>query len=171
MAKSKDGKNIVLIGMPGCGKSYIGQILADQTGMCFIDMDAVIEKEEQISISEIFSKYGEKYFRELEMKKAAELSVSSSAIISTGGGVILFPENIENLKANGVVFFIDRKISLIISSSDMADRPLLKNDSEINLKKLYDNRINLYRSYADYIVQNNAGPYEAAEEIMRRFTK
>ena len=157
-----------MIGMPGCGKTRIGEILAEKTGMGFIDMDASIEKDENMAVAEIFSKYGEKYFRELETKKAEELSDPDNTIISTGGGVVLFPGNMEFLKKGGKVFFIERKLSMIMEAPDMSERPLLKKNIEENLKKLYSERIERYRLYADHTIENNADPESAADMILKK---
>ena len=102
-------KNIVLIGMPGCGKSTIGEILAEKLEMFFLDIDTYIEESTNHTITEIF-KNGEPAFRDIEAKVVIELSKKSPAVISTGGGVIKRYENIINLKRNGLIIYINRPI-------------------------------------------------------------
>jgi len=160
-------KNIVLIGMPGCGKTTIGKRLARRLDREFIDMDCSIEEDVGMSVSDIFEMQGEEAFRRLETEKAQELSSMSGIIISTGGGAVTRDENMRCLKENGMVFFIERRIDKIVDTSDMSVRPLLQEDGANTLKKLYDKRIDIYRKFADYIVTNNGEQYVAVEKIMK----
>jgi len=92
-------KSIVLIGMPGCGKSVIGEIIAEKVEMAFIDMDTYISDSTKLTIIELF-KDGEDSFRNIEANAAIELSAKAPLVIATGGGVIKRYENILNLKKN-----------------------------------------------------------------------
>lgn len=141
-------QNVVLIGMPGCGKSTIGKRLASQLSKRFIDTDEEILKQIGISIPEFFERYGESKFREIETKIIKELSAVQNAVIATGGGVILNTANIDFLKENGVVFFIDRPFENLVYSSD---RPL--SSSRDMMKKRYDERYDLYKACADKIIK------------------
>lgn len=145
-------KNIVLIGMPGCGKTTIGMELSKILNLEFCDVDEYIVKTEGKPISEIFEK-GEEHFREIETKAVEEISKTSPKIISTGGGVIKKAENIEILKRNGIIIFIHRPIEDIASDVDIKSRPLLKDGVE-KLYKLYEERYPLYEAYCDYKVEN-----------------
>ena len=147
------GKNIVLIGMPGCGKTTLGKILNKELSMEFYDMDNYIERKTDKKISELFEK-GENYFRDIESLACEELSKNKNVIISTGGGVIKRKENIDFLKENGIVIFIDRSVDDIIGDVDISKRPLLKEGKE-KVLKLYEERYLLYKNYADEIVVNN----------------
>ena len=89
-------KNIVLVGLMGAGKSSVGKLLAQKLNLSFVDTDEFIEKQENIKISDIFSKYGEQYFRDLENKVISDLATKTSLVISTGGGSV---QNINNLNA------------------------------------------------------------------------
>ncbi|CAI3640513.1 Shikimate kinase [Clostridium neonatale] len=146
-------KNIVLIGMPGCGKTTLGKILNKELSMEFYDMDNYIERKTDKKISELFEK-GENYFRDIESLACEELSKNKNVIISTGGGVIKRKENIDFLKENGIVIFIDRSVDDIIGDVDISKRPLLKEGKE-KVLKLYEERYLLYKNYADEIVVNN----------------
>ena len=145
-------KNIVLIGMPACGKSTIGYWLSKKINFPVIDADKYLEEKENRVISDIFSNEGEEYFRELETEYLKELSGKEGTIISTGGGAVKKKENIDILKKTGIVVFLDRTIDAI-SKENHKNRPLLQNPD--NLQKLYDERIKLYRRYADIIIKND----------------
>ncbi|CAM2900195.1 shikimate kinase [Hathewaya histolytica] len=157
-------KNIVLIGMPGCGKSALGYFLSKRLNLDFIDLDRFIEKGENKKIPEIFES-GEEYFRGIEEQYVEKVSVLKSTIISTGGGVIKREKNINCLKENGVLIFIDRPLDNIIKDIDIENRPLLK-DKKDNLHKLYDDRYELYRIYGDYRVLNKGTLEETLNEVM-----
>jgi len=146
-------KNIVLIGMPACGKSTIGYWLSKKINYPFVDVDRYLEEKENRIISDIFSNEGEEYFRELETKYLKELSEKEGIIISTGGGAVKNKENIDILKENGIIVFLNRIID-DISRENHRNRPLLQNPD--NIRKLYDERIKLYRQYADIIIKNDS---------------
>ena len=156
-------KNIVLIGMPGCGKSTIGYRMSQKINYSFFDADKYLEEKENRIISDIFSKEGEEYFRKLETKYLEDLSKKEQIIISTGGGAVKKKENIDIMKQNGIIIFLDRTIE-DISKENHENRPLLQNIE--NLWKLYDERINLYRKYADIIIKNDDDMNVIVERII-----
>ena len=156
-------KNIVLIGMPGCGKSTIGYRMSQKINYSFFDADKYLEEKENRIISDIFSKEGEEYFRKLETKYLEDLSKKEQIIISTGGGAVKKKENIDILKQDGIIIFLDRTIE-DISKENHENRPLLQNVE--NLWKLYDERINLYRKYADIIIKNDDDMNVIVERII-----
>ncbi|WP_129598634.1 shikimate kinase [Anaerophilus nitritogenes] len=158
-------KNIVLIGMPGCGKTTIGKLLAEKLDMDFCDLDEYIEKREEKSIPEIFEE-GEDTFRKIEASVVKELSQNSDMIISTGGGVVKNPENIENLKTNGIILFINRPIENIVSDIDIYTRPLLQNGKE-KIYKLYEERYLLYKKYCDEEMINDEDLQIVVDKIIR----
>jgi len=145
-------KNIVLIGMPACGKSTIGYWLSKKIGYPLLDTDKYLEEKENRIISDIFSNEGEEYFRNLETKYLKELSEKEGFIISTGGGAVKKKENIDILKKNGIVIFLNREIA-DISKENHKHRPLLQDTN--NIQKLYNERIDLYKKYSDIIIKNN----------------
>ena len=145
-------KNIVLIGMPACGKPTIGYWLSQKIGYPLLDTDKYLEEKENRIISDIFSNEGEEYFRNLETKYLKELSEKEGLIISTGGGAVKKKENIDILKKNGIVIFLNREIN-DISKENHKHRPLLQDIN--NIQKLYDERIDLYKKYSDIIIKNN----------------
>lgn len=155
--------NIVLIGMPGCGKTTIGKTLAETIKMEFIDVDEYIERTEEKSIADIF-KNGEEAFRYVESRIVDELSNKDKIVISTGGGVIKRKENMMALSKNGVIIFINRPLSKIMGDVDTETRPLLKDGKE-KLKKLYEERFELYKAYCDFEVLNDESIEKVIEDI------
>ncbi|UFH63664.1 shikimate kinase [Clostridium cadaveris] len=161
MSKSK--KNIVLIGMPGCGKSTIGKILADKLNYKYIDSDNFIEKKSGRSIEELFD-IGEDYFRKIESQIIKEACHEERSVISTGGGVIKNSNNVELLKENGIVIFIDRPIENIVSDINISQRPLLKEDA-IRLYDLYKERYDLYKKSCHVKIINDSSIEKVIDDI------
>lgn len=145
-------KNIVLIGMPGCGKTTFGRYLAELLQMDFIDADPEIEKDTGKTIPELFA-VSEDCFRQCETATVRRLARLEGKVLAMGGGVILRPENIRALKENGVVIYLDRHPDDIVSDVDMAYRPLLKGGTG-RVYELYDQRHRLYEEAADITVPN-----------------
>lgn len=141
--------NIVLIGMPGTGKSLIGKLLAELTGKTLQDTDAKIEEEAKMTIPEIFEKEGEAGFRDRESAICKKLGKERNLIIATGGGAILRPENIDALRQNGTLVHITRSIDKLPTRG----RPLSKNIE--TLKKMEAQRMPLYKAAADITFRNN----------------
>lgn len=141
--------NIVLIGMPGTGKSLIGKFLAELTGKTLQDTDAKIEEEAKMTIPEIFEKEGEAGFRDRESAICKKLGKERNLIIATGGGAILRPENVDALRQNGTLVHITRSIDKLPTRG----RPLSKNIE--TLKKMETQRMPLYKSAADITFRNN----------------
>lgn len=141
--------NIVLIGMPGTGKSLIGKFLAELTGKTLQDTDAKIEEEAKMTIPEIFEKEGETGFRDRESAICKKLGKERNLIIATGGGAILRPENVDALRQNGTLVHITRSIDKLPTRG----RPLSKNIE--TLKKMETQRMPLYKAAADITFRNN----------------
>ncbi len=137
-------RNIVLTGMPSCGKSTVGYQLSLKTGYQFFDTDLLIKSKEHKEIPDIFNEVGESGFREIESEVVKEIAKQSGIIISTGGGAILRQENIDALRQNGCIYFIDRSLSNLKTT---ADRPLSSDFA--SLKKRYDERYPIYCNTCD----------------------
>jgi shikimate kinase len=157
-------RNIVLIGMPGSGKSTIGHMISRKLEMKFIDMDEHIEKMEQKTIKELFA-VSEDCFRDAETRCAEEMSMMDNCVISAGGGIIKRKENIDLLKQSSTIVFINRCVEDIVSDIDMSTRPLLK-DGIRKVYDLYDERIDLYKLYSDIEVVNSGEISEVVQEIV-----
>ena len=157
-------KNIVLIGMPGCGKTTVGTYLSKELEMPFFDSDMLITEKSGREISDIFAKEGEAFFRKLESEAIFELSGKTGSIIATGGGAVLDAENIRNLSKNGRIFFIDRPLADLVPT---ADRPTASTAEAI--KKRYEERYPIYKNSADIIIKANCGIAEVAGKIKEDF--
>lgn len=156
--------NIVLIGMPGSGKSTVGAMLAEYTGRSLIETDALIEAREGLSIPALFAGRGEHGFRDAEHAAICEAAMAEHAVIATGGGVVLRPENMAVLSANGVVFFLDRPPEEI-AKEDHGGRPLLAGTKD-RVFELYTQRIALYRACARYTVAAGRTPEESLSRLI-----
>ncbi len=161
------GKNIVLIGLPGCGKTTVGKILSKNMKRKLIDMDALIVAQQKRSINEIFASDGEKYFRDLETECAKKVGAMQDVVIATGGGVVLKKENMDALKSNGMIYFLDRSTKAIAANVDVSHRPLQKNDPDY-IFQLQKERDKLYRKYAN-AVYSGGTPKELAEAVQLMF--
>lgn len=148
-------KNIILlIGMPGSGKTTIGKEVAKKINYNFCDMDDYIERISKSTVKELFNK-SEEFFRDYESRACIELSnVKEKIIISSGGGVIKRKENIDCFKNKGIIIFIDRPIENIVKDVNTDTRPLLK-DGKTKLYNLYTERYNLYNDYCQYKITND----------------
>ncbi len=144
-------KNIILIGMPGCGKSTLGAHLSKLTGRPFIDIDNVIEKRIQMSICDFFSQNGEPAFRQIETEVLAEVSKLSGQIIATGGGIVTVPENLPLMKQNGTIVMLNRSVSEL----PVAGRPI---SMSCDLAQLAQKRLPIYNAWKDFSVES--GPLE-----------
>ena len=158
----KNKRNIVLIGMPSSGKTTIGNLLSNVINKNLIDTDKLIEEKIGMSIKEYINSFGEESFRKIEKEIIVNVSKLNDQIISTGGGVIKDYDNINNLKQNGIIIFIDRSLDKLTATNS---RPLSNNYED--LLKLYNERIHLYKEYADYIVTNNSDLDSVVKEILK----
>ena len=156
-------ENIVLIGMPGSGKSAVGRILAEKTGRSLADTDQLITEKAGKPIPDIFRENGEPAFRDLETEIIRALSKQGGQIISTGGGAVLRPENVTALRQNGRLFWLDRDPKALVPTDD---RPLA--DTAEKMKQLYRVREPVYRAAADEIIPVTGTPEDAADNIESR---
>ena len=157
-------QNIVLVGMPGSGKSTIGKIIARDLGMNFIDSDEEIVKKAGKTIPEIFKEAGEEGFRKIESEVIAELSKLSHSVIATGGGAVLNAKNTDLLSENGKIYFIDRALSSLVATSD---RPL--SSSREDLERRYNERYDIYCACADVHLKCGDDAPKNAEKIKEDF--
>jgi len=154
----KKTRNIALIGMPGCGKSTVGRILAQKMGRPFTDIDGQIEAAAGKKIPQIFADDGEETFRHLETCVLAEEAKKSGAVLATGGGVVTRPENLDLLKQNSLIVYLKRELTDLITEG----RPLSQNKG---IQALAEKRLPLYEAWSDYAVQVEAKPEQTAAKI------
>jgi len=152
----KKDKNIVLIGFMGTGKTSVGIRLAEMLRMSFVDTDDIIEKNSEMSISDIFLKHGENYFRDLESEVAEKVSKLENQVIATGGGIVKIEKNIENLKKTGILFCLDASPEIILQRTSGYDhRPLLQVEDPISrIRDILKERDPLYAK-ADYRIDTS----------------
>ena len=164
-------RNIVLIGLMGSGKTTLGKLLSLKLEMDFIDTDVLIEKEAKKTINEIFEMYGETLFRKLETKTIKTVSKYSDKVISTGGGAVENPKNMENLKKNSVLFYLYAPANELYDRvKNDKHRPLLKTHNPVaTLKHLLKKREQFYNQ-ADFVINTVDRPSnEIIDEIIENY--
>lgn len=157
--------NIILCGFMATGKSSVGKILAKMMGYKFLDMDAAIEKEEGVSIPQIFASRGEPAFRALEARMVERLADAQGLIIATGGGTIVNQKNLEKLKSCGVVVTLTADIPTILQRAGSGeDRPLLQTEDRVErIKSLLQQRASAY-AQADIVLDTSLLTIEEAAQ-------
>ena len=159
-------ENIVLIGMPGAGKTTIASLLGKRLSRQVAAVDACVRERAGMRIRDIFSRFGEARFRALESEIVAEISAKRGLVVATGGGTVLRPENVAALRQSGRLYLLDRPLSALEPSSE---RPL--GDTREKVERLYRERMPVYRAAADEIVPALGTPEEMAVEIERRWLR
>lgn len=140
--------NIILIGMPGAGKTLLGGEIANRLGRRFVDVDDMIIKHEGMSIPEIFAQKGETYFRKVETEMLEKVCAQTGLVIATGGGVVKKKVNYNILKQNGIVIWIKRDLDKMATEG----RPLSKS---VPLAQMYEERKDAYACWSDFYINNN----------------
>lgn len=171
MVEEKKWLNISIIGFMATGKTTIGKKLSKKLNTEFIDIDKLIEERMQKSISEIFEKHGEVYFREIEKETIEEVMKLKNIIISCGGGVCLDPENIVNIRKNSRVILLEADPETIIERTKNDEtRPLLKDRKQKeDIEKIMEKRKDSYYKAADIIIDtNNKAVANIVDEIINK---
>lgn len=158
-------QNIVLIGMASSGKSTVGKMLAERLGRKFFDTDKLIVERSGMGVAEIFDSHGEDEFRRIEREVVSDIAKENGAVIATGGGTSLYEGNVEKLRQNGRLYWLDRSPDLLTPTFD---RPLAR-DVE-TMKRRYYERHDIYNAAADEIIINNGTAEEAVKTIERKHT-
>lgn len=154
-------ENIVLVGMPGCGKTTVGKRIADQCGMQFVDTDESVVSQAGRPIPEIFRTEGESAFRDWESEVIRNVASGQGCVIATGGGAVLRPENIDWLRENGRIYFLDRKPELLMAT---ADRPLSSDRDALMCR--YRERYDVYCGCCDVHVDANGTMDDVVNRIV-----
>ena len=162
--------NIFLIGFMGSGKSTVADYLCEKFDMDVVEMDQVIAERERMSISDIFEKHGELYFRDLETKLLVELQEKTNTVVSCGGGVALRECNVTEMKKNGKVVLLTAKPETILERVDNHDRPLLENNKTVAyIAELMEKRREKYEAAADMIIETDGkSAQKICEEMIQR---
>ncbi len=160
-------RNIVLTGFMGSGKSTVGRLLADRLGMRLFDTDAEVERVAGMSIPEIFERYGEERFRELEHRVVRAASELKGCVIVTGGGVVLNPENVALLRRSGVIFYLHAEPEEICRRlSGDTGRPLLRGGRlEERVRELMRQRAERYADHDFMVDTTRMSPEQVAERV------
>ncbi|MEZ0323798.1 MAG: shikimate kinase [Hydrogenothermaceae bacterium] len=163
--------NIYLVGFMGSGKSTVGKLISQKLGYKFVDIDKEVEKQEDITIKEIFERFGEQYFRNVEKEKLKEFIDKSGYVVSTGGGLGADKEMMDLMKSSGIVIWIDASLDKILKRcQNDTDRPLLKLPYE-KIKDLYEKRREVYKLANIYIHTDDKSPLQIFEEIQRKLKR
>ena len=154
-------RSIVLIGMPGCGKSAIGRRLAPRLDLPFVDADEEIERAAGKSINDIFAEHGEAYFRDGERRVIARLLASGSQVLATGGGAMMDAETRRNVKREGISIWVKAELPVLLRRvAKRNNRPLFEGrDAEAVMKELMQDRYPVFAS-ADILVESREVPHE-----------
>jgi len=165
-------KNIILIGMMGSGKTSIGKAISKTASLSFIDTDAMIENRLNMTIPQIFSQYGEAYFRSMEADAAQQAATCVNTVIATGGGMVTNPQSMTLLKASGFVVYLRCNPRLLYKrTAKDHNRPLLDTHMERleKLENLLSQRGHLYTQYSDFILDTDESTInELTEMILAR---
>jgi len=163
-------KNIILVGFMGTGKTVTGRVLAEQTGLELVDMDSIIEERAGRAISEIFATDGEAAFRAMERELAQELAQRDGLIVSTGGGIVLNPDNISDFEKTGLVVCLKASAELIFQRLEKdTTRPLLAGDKKAQIASILETRQPLYDAIEHGIDTNGLSAEETAKPILRLY--
>ncbi len=160
-------RNIVLVGFMGTGKTTVGRLLAEKTGMTLVDMDALIKESSGKSISDIFAQDGEPHFRALEREMVQKLASKNGQVISSGGGIVINPDNISDYEKTGLV------VCLLASAEEVLDRvryddtrPLLADDKKTKIVQLLESRRPFYEAITHKIETDGLSPKDIAAQII-----
>ena len=156
---------IYLIGLPGAGKTTLGEKLAKRLGRPFLDLDHVLQSRVEMTIPEFFSRYGEPYFRDQESLLLDAITKSSdNAVIATGGGIILRPENRQRLRESGVVVYLDRSPAAILEDMDVENRPMMRKNP-MRLWELNEQRAPIYTECCHVRVCLQGSPNDSLKQL------
>ena len=158
-------KNLILCGFMGCGKTTIGFRLARLLSMEYIDLDTQLEQSASLPIPEIFSRFGEAYFRDLEHQAVAGLAKRIRCVVSTGGGALTFARNREAIDPLDTVIFLDTPFEVCYDRIKTSERPIVRSKTPEQLRSLFDQRRALYLAAAAYRADGALPPDEAARAI------
>ncbi len=161
--------NLVLCGFMGSGKSTVGRLLARELGCAYLDLDDYIQERAGMSIPQIFERFGEAGFRDLEYQAVCSLGDSPQRrVISTGGGTLTFPRNVPPLQKNAIIVYLDVGFDTCWERIRNSSRPLVRSNTREALSALYQTRDSAYRSASQWVLPNLGSSQQLAREILLR---
>lgn len=163
--------NVFLIGFMGCGKSTVADRLRKEYGMEVVEMDKELVERTEMTIPEMFSKYGETYFRNEETKLLTECSKKNQVVVSCGGGVVLREENVKIMKSCGIVVWLTAKPSTVLERIGKDEnRPLLEGKKNVSaIQEMLEKRLPCYEKAADFVIETDGRDvWDICQEIMRK---
>lgn len=166
-------KNIFLIGFMGCGKSTIARHLAKQLDVSQVEMDELIETEQNMTITEIFEKYGEEHFRDIETGLISRLQAKNGVVVSCGGGAVLREKNREMMKQSGCIVWLTAKPETILARvKNSTNRPVLNGHMNVEyIKELMEKRRACYEDAADFVIATDGRDVaDICEEILSKLS-
>lgn len=159
-------EHVWLIGMMGSGKTSVGRVLAEHLELPFYDTDATVAANAGMAIDEIFNRFGETHFRELEARAVQVIASQDDGVVSTGGGVVLDPSNIEAMRSSGRTVLLDVDTDTLVARlGDASDRPLVSGEPQRRLREIAAARENNYRMAADVVVNALGSIEEVAHRV------
>lgn len=169
----KKKPNIIITGFMGTGKTTVGKIISNKLNFIFLDIDELIEKTTGMKISEIFKKFGENRFRDIETEMVKIVIKKRGQVISTGGGVVLREENLHNLKKSGIIFCLTASPNTIFErTKGCKDRPLLQVDNpQDKIKKLMNERRPFYEKAGIIINTDGLTASEVADRMIKEYER
>ncbi|MCR4876911.1 MAG: shikimate kinase [Clostridiales bacterium] len=160
-------RHIFLIGMQGCGKSSLGKRVARETGLSFADTDAMVAGSAGGTVNDFFARYGEETFRRAETGALVMLTRAKPMMISTGGGIVMNPENRHIMRSWGTIVLIDRPLEEILTDIKLDRRPELRDGGLSEVERVYKELIPVYRQLADITLRNDQGYHMAVYTLTR----
>jgi shikimate kinase len=163
-------KNIILVGFMGSGKTSIGREIANVTGLKYVDIDDMIVKEAKMPIKSIFAKRGEDGFRDIEKRVVIKAAKMKNVVIATGGGVVKIPDNVRTLRKSGNVVYLKTGFDTIVDRiKGRDDRPLFDMNNIKGTRKLYTDRLPVYRKSAHItVITDKNSVKQVAKKIIDR---